>query len=577
MRKFAGMVALGAVALLLAGAGKAVDRGEPVGDFSLIDHLGKFHQLSRYADHEAVVLFAHVRGGRDSNRALAAYNELVEAFAGRNVAFFVLDSSGETGKSAVGRDAGRNGVGVPVLMDDTGLVAKALGLGNAAEVAILDPERRESLFRGVINDRFAAEDPSRRASRHYATDALGQILASGASDAPMLASGGAAIAFKPAPAISYAEDIVPILERRCVSCHTEGGIAPFAMSSHQIVRGWSPMIREVLYTKRMPPGQIDNDYVHDFKDVSHITIEETQTLVQWIDDGADFAGGEDPLPGLQPEQVKWSHGEPDLVLPIPAQQIPATGIQDYRNIMVPLPIEEDIWVRAVEFEAGDPTVLHHIIAFAYGPDGLNEFEVLNQGIGLGAYAPGNEINTYPEGAGFPLKAGGGLFLQMHYTTSGRETIDASEVALYLWDEEPERVVLGGSAAEFDIDIAPFSRQEMTATKTFRADSYLSMLGPHMHFRGFDARFRLTYPNGESAQLLNVPNYQFNWQKTYDFKAPLFVPAGSVLKFSGTFDNTAMNPFNPDPSDTLSWGEQSWQEMFFGFIRYVEAEPGEASD
>jgi len=580
MRKFVGMFALGAVAVLLAGAGQAadqMDKVEQVGDFSLIDHLGKFHQLSRYADHEAVVLFAHVRGDRDSNRALAAYNELVEEFAEQDVVFFVLDSSGETDKSALGRDAGRNGVGVPVLMDDTGLVAKALGLRNAAEVAILDPERRESLFRGVINDRFAAEDRSRRASRHYAADALAQILASGASDAPMLASGGAAIAFKPAPAISYAEDIVPILARRCVSCHTEGGIAPFAMSNHQVVRGWSPMIREVLYTKRMPPGQIDNDYVHDFKDVSHITIGETRTLVQWIDEGANFAGGEDPLPGLQPEQVKWRHGEPDLVLPIPAQQIPATGIQDYRNITVPLPIEEDIWVRAVEFEAGDSTVLHHIIAFAYGPDGFNEFEVLNQGIGLGAYAPGNEINTYPEGAGFPLKAGGGLFLQMHYTTSGRETVDASEIALYLWDEEPERVVLGGSAAEFDIDIAPFSRQEMTATKTFREDAYLSMLGPHMHFRGFDARFRLIHPNGESAQLLNVPNYQFNWQKTYDFKAPLFVPAGSVLEFTGTFDNTAMNPFNPDPSDTLSWGEQSWQEMFFGFLRYVEAGSGESSD
>ncbi|MCY3688082.1 MAG: redoxin domain-containing protein [Gammaproteobacteria bacterium] len=574
MRKIAGKFALGAIAVLLAGAGQAAER---VSDFSLIDHQGKFHQLSRYADHDALALFAHVPGDRDSRRALEAYNELVGEYAGQNVAFFVLDSSGETDKSAVGRDAERNEVSVPVLMDDTGLVAKELGLRKAAEVVILDPERRESLFRGVINDRFAAEDRSRRASRRYAADALGQILAGGGLDAPMLASGAETIEFNSVSAISYAEDIVPILERRCLACHTEGGIAPFAMSNHQIVKGWSPMIREVLYTKRMPPGQIDNDYVHDFKDVSHITVDETRTLVQWIDDGANLGGGEDPLPDLQPQHVKWSYGEPDLVLQIPPQQVPATGVQDYRHLTVPLPIEDDIWVRAVEFEAGDPTVLHHIIAFAYGPDGMNEFEVLNQGIGLGAYAPGNELNTYPEGAGFPLKAGGGLYLQMHYTTSGKETVDASEVALYLWDEEPERVVYGGSAAELDIDIAPFSRQEMIATKTFREDAYLSMLGPHMHFRGYDAHFRLIYPDGESAEILNVPNYQFNWQKTYDFKEPLFVPAGSQLEFSGTFDNTAMNPFNPDPSDTLSWGEQSWQEMFFGFFRYVEAGPGESSD
>jgi hypothetical protein len=119
-------------------------------------------------------------------------------------------------------------------------------------------------------------------------------------------------------------------------------------------------------------------------------------------------------------------------------------VQDYRNIALPLNLEEDVWVKAIEFEAGDPTVLHHIIAFAYGPNGVNEFEILNQGIGLGAYAPGNEVNTYPEDAGFPLKAGGGLMLQLHYTTSGRETVDESEIALYLWDEKPARAVLGGS-------------------------------------------------------------------------------------------------------------------------------------
>ena len=571
MHKLTGMLTLGAITMMLAIAGNAADR---ISDFSLIDHHGKFHQLSRYADHDAVVLISHLRGDRDSRRALDAFNKLTTDFADRDIAFFVLDSSGETDKTILGKDAERNGVEVPVLMDDTRLVAKQLGLNHAAEVVILDPESRERVFKGVINNRFAAEGRSRRASEHYAADALRQVLSGAQPDAPALASGADAIEFDLDAGISYAEDIVPILERRCVSCHTEGGIAPFAMTNHQIVQGWSPMIREVLYTKRMPPGQIDNDYVRDFKEVSHITVEETQTLVQWIDEGARFEGGKDPLPGLQPELVKWSYGEPDLVLPIPAQQIPATGVQDYRNLTVPLPIEEDIWVKAVEFEAGDPTVLHHIIAFAYGPDGLNEFEVLNQGIGLGAYAPGNEINTYPEGAGFPLKAGGGLFLQMHYTTSGRETVDASEVALYLWDEDPERTVFGGSAAEWQIDIAPHSRQEMTAAKTFRQDVYLSMLGPHMHYRGYDARFRLIHPDGESEEILNVPNYQFNWQKVYDFKEPLFVQAGSKLEFSGTFDNTETNPFNPDASQTLSWGEQTWQEMFFGFFRYVEAGPGE---
>ena len=125
--------------------------------------------------------------------------------------------------------------------------------------------------------------------------------------------------------------------------------------------------------------------------------------MNWIEKGAKNTDNNDPLAEYSPELVKWAYGDPDMVIPIPPQQIPATGVQDYRNIPLALDLEEDIWVKAVEFEAGDPTVLHHIIAFAYGPNGMNQFEILNQGIGLGAYAPGNEINTYPGNSGFYLR------------------------------------------------------------------------------------------------------------------------------------------------------------------------------
>ena len=335
------------------------------------------------------------------------------------------------------------------------------------------------------------------------------------------------------------------------------------------------MIRETLITKRMPPGQIDSEYVDSFHGVNHITVEETQKLISWIDNGSINSDSSDPLAAFISKPEKWINGEPDLVIQIPAQQIPATGVQDYRNLTIPLDLEEDVWVKAVEFEAGDPTVLHHIIAFSYGADGLSQFGILNQGIGLGAYAPGNELNLYPEGSGYPLEAGGGLLLQMHYTTSGKEAVDASEIGIYLMDEAPDRPILGGSAADLDINIPPFEgNHEMVASKKFRTDSYLTMVGPHMHYRGSDANFKLKYPDGRIEEVLNVPNYQFNWQKTYDFKEPLFLPAGTELVFRGTFDNSDMNPYNPDPSQTLTWGEQTWQEMFFGFFRYVEAEGGE---
>ncbi|MDD9896991.1 MAG: redoxin domain-containing protein [Gammaproteobacteria bacterium] len=563
------------ISLLIAMAGSATIAADRISDFSLVDADGRFFQLSRHTNQDAIVIFAYDPASRDARRAVSDLDELAEQFSEQAVEIAVIDVSASTDRAAMREEAEDEDIAFRILMDDTQIVAGELGISRAAEAVIIDPKAREVVYRGALSRRTADGSRSERNSGSYVAEALTALLAGQEILAESLASRGDEIAYTQIDALSYADDIAPILEQRCVTCHQEGGIAPFAMSNHQMVQGWSPMIRETLITKRMPPGQIDNQYVESFHGVNHITIEETQKLISWIDNGSVNNDSTDPLADLNLQPAKWLNGEPDIVIQIPEQQIPATGVQDYRNLTLPLDLEEDIWVKAVEFEAGDPTVLHHIIAFSYGPDGINQFEILNQGIGLGAYAPGNELNLYPEGSGYPLKAGGGLLLQMHYTTSGKETTDASEIGLYLWDEEPERLILGGSAAEMDINIPPFAGDhEMVATKKFRTDSYLTMLGPHMHYRGFDANFKLKYPDGRVEEVLNVPNYQFNWQKTYDFKEPLFLPAGTELVFRGTFDNSDMNPFNPDPSQTLTWGEQTWQEMFFGFFRYVEAEGGE---
>jgi peroxiredoxin/mono/diheme cytochrome c family protein len=578
MLKFSTIARLTTATVLTVFVGLSANAADQISDFSLIDHQGKFFQLSRAADNDAIVLVAH-DDTRDARRAASDLEDLIEQFTDKKVAFLMIDSTGAADKVAMREIAEEADITTRILMDDTQLVAEELGITRVTDAVIIDTNTMEVVYRGALSSRQADGDRASRRSATYVADALNSLLSGEEIAAEQLASKADAIAFtardSQAGKVSYANDIVPILEQRCVTCHMEGGIAPFAMTNHQMIQGWSPMIREVVYTKRMPPGQIDNDYVDDFHNINHITIEETQKLVHWIDNGSQNNDGVDPLAAFKPELVKWGYGEPDIVIPIPAQNIPATGVQEYRNLQLPLDLPEDVWVKAVEFEPGDTTVLHHIIAFAYGPDGMNEFELLNQGIGLGAYAPGNEINTYPEDSGFPLKAGGGLMLQMHYTTSGKEAVDASEIGLYLWDEPPTRPVLGGSAAELEINIPPFAaRHEMVATKKFRKDSYLTMLGPHMHYRGYDANFKLVYPDGTEEEILNVPNYQFNWQKVYDFKEPLFIPEGTEMVFSGTFDNSEMNPFNPDPSQTLSWGEQTWQEMFFGFFRYVEADAAE---
>lgn len=577
MRNFVNISRSVLAAVLTLTLGHSALAAERVSDFSLIDHTGMFQQLSRYADHEAVVLFSYNSDSRVVDNAIKDLNAEIELFASRGVAFFMLENSGVADKSVIAKAAERAKLLVPVLVDDTQLVTEELGITHAAEVVVLDPKTKAVIYRGSLNDRFTEGSKSRRAGDHYLRTVLEAMLSDSEVTLAGQPSSGELIAFKvkdqhATAGISYADDVAPIIEKRCVSCHRDGGIAPFAMSSHQMVQGWSPMIRETLLTKRMPPAQIDPDYLHSFVGVNHITIDELQTLTHWIDAGATNTSGSDPLAALVLENVEWEMGTPDIVIKIPAQEIPATGVLDYRNLMIPLNNSEELWVKAVEFKPGDRQVLHHIIAFTYGAGGVNQFDVLNQGIGLGAYAPGNAPNTFPEDVGYPLRADGGLLLQMHYTTTGKETVDASEIGIYLHDAKPGKTILGGSAADLQIDIPPHEgHHEMTASKVFPKDSYLTMLGPHMHFRGKEASFKLVYPDGKEERILNVPNYQFNWQMTYDFVEPKFIPAGTKMVFDAAFDNSAMNPFNPDPSATISWGEQTFQEMFFGFYQYIEAD------
>lgn len=579
MSKYAVVCKAAGFALLAIGLSTNA-MAQKISDFSLLDQNGKFHQVSRYADHDAIVLFVFDKDSEVVGDALRDLNREIERFEQENIAFFMIESTGIDDKSIIANAATEAEITLPILVDDTQLVSEELGVTRAAQVLVIDPAAREIVYSGSLNNKFTEGSSSRRASDHYLRDVLEAVISDSEISVEAQASSGDLIAYTTrdahAAGIDYATDVVPIIEQRCVTCHQDGGIAPFAMSSHQMLQGWSPMIRETLLTKRMPPAQIDNDYLHLYRDISFITVEETETLVHWINSGAENNSGSDPLAAIVHEAPEWelseSWGEPDMIVKIPAQQIPATGVVDYRNIAIPLDNDEELWVKGVEFKPGDRQVLHHIIAFTFGGDGINQFDVLNQGIGMGAYAPGNAPNTFPENAGYPLREGGGLLLQMHYTTSGKETVDASEIAIYLHDEKPAKTVFGGSAADLNIAIpAHDAYHPMTASKVFPQDSYLTMLGPHMHYRGLEADFKLKYPDGSEEALLNVPNYQFNWQTTYDFVEPKFIPAGTELIFNAAFDNSAMNPFNPDPTAELSFGEQTWQEMFFGFYQYVEAD------
>jgi hypothetical protein len=99
---------------------------------------------------------------------------------------------------------------------------------------------------------------------------------------------------------------------------------------------------------------------------------------------------------------------------------------------------------------------------------------------------------------------------------------------------------------------------------------LRSITPHMHYRGKDVRYELVRPDGRREILLSVPRYNFEWQLVYRFKEPIFIEKGSVLTVTAHYDNSPNNRANPDPAQSIRWGDKSEEEMMTSWIEYVDA-------
>lgn len=545
------LIATGLMSLGLSGF--AADR---VGDFALLDHTGKFHQLSYFGDHDVVVILVNGGDSLQTDGSVAALSDLAKGYTG-NGQFWVLNPVTDDTRGDVLASLQAVGADLPVLMDESQMVTRSLGVEHFGQVLILTPDSRQVVFRGDIAS---------------AAQALGQLTQGASMKAVQTSvSTGPKIPYTNFKQLSYAKDIAPILERNCVSCHHDGAIAPWSMSSHAMVQGWSPMMREVVLTRRMPPGQIDGHVGKSFQNIAGLTITEKQKLIQWIDQGAPRGEGADPLAALEFADPKFTLGEPDIVLNVPPQKIPATGVIDYRYVPVPLNLDRDVWISGMEFVPGDRQVLHHVIAYLSSPaDKTSAEEAEDQGENLGGFAPGRQPDSFQDNSGRLIPAGSNLLLQMHYTTSGKETVDATQVGLFLHDEPPAYVMSGGVAGQRRFIIPPGAKEhKLRGEQLIEKDAYLYQMTPHMHFRGKYMSYTAEYPDGSSELLLSVPKYDFNWQFSYRLEQPLFLPAGSKLIAQGAMDNSDRNPGNPDPTRPVFFGLQTMHEMFFGFttLRY----------
>lgn len=545
--------------LLTAAAAQSAER---VGDFSLLDQIGNSHTISWYNDNHAIALLVQANGSKATHEALPAYMELQRQFANQGIQFFMINPMGLLDRDAVNAEISSITTDIPVLMDDTQLISAALGIDKTGEVFLFDPQAFRVLFRGPVGTDLEA------ALQAAANDKA-------VSNSAVVMS-GQDVRYPDQHPVSYTQDIAPILAKNCAMCHREGGIAPFAMNSYAMAQGWSPMIREVLMTKRMPPGQVD-PHVHKFLNGRTLEIADEQKLMAWISAGSPRDGSSDPLAELSWPDSKWSVGsEPDLIVKIPAQTIPPTGVLDYVNIQVPVPgMDTDRWLRASEFIPGDRTVVHHAtgnVASAGATERRRDPDVAV----LNRYVPGAEPRIEPPNTGGLLRKDSVINVTLHYTTSGKETVDESEFGLWFYPEGvvPEERMKGALIGNFDNNwqTIPAYEKHFEVSNSFLLpeDADVYQYHPHMHFRGKDLRMYADYPDGRREELINIADYSYAWQLTYDLVEPIFMPAGTKITSIAHFDNSVQNTANPDPSRAVPWGEQSWDEMFFGEIIWKTA-------
>lgn len=543
--------------------------GERVENFALLDAQGNFHELHRYGDAKAIVLYVQGNGCPIVRHGATDYRKVAEEFGPEGVRFFMINATGRDSREEIRREAEEFRFPTPVLVDEQRIVSDALELNRTAEVLVIEPASWRVVYRGRINDRMHYEAQKPEATENDLANALNDVLAArpvARSDVP---SPGCAIASKPVPTPTYTADIAPILERNCVMCHREGGAAPWAMTGYDMVRGWAPMIRQVVRTKRMPPWHADPHVGDDLRGDLSLPSEDARALVDWAEAGAPRGEGEDPLAQLELAPLQeWRLGPPDQVVTLDEQRIPATGLVPYRYAYLELELDEDLWINGIEFQPGNPAVLHHALGYVV-PPGADDYNWVD-GVMI-TYAPGNGQELAPSGSARFVPKGSKVFLELHYVTTGREELDQSRVGLHFADEPPERVFRTTGGFDLFFEIPPGARNfEVANEVTFDEPVVVYSLTPHMHYRGDSMEYVVVYPDGRREPLLSVPNYDFNWQRPYQLEEPKPLPAGSRIEVSGTFDNSAQNRFNPNPNQWLRFGPQTKDEMFIGYITYTYA-------
>jgi hypothetical protein len=391
---------------------------------------------------------------------------------------------------------------------------------------------------------------------------------------------------------TFSKDVAPVLYQHCTTCHRTGEIAPMSLVTYEEARPWARAIRDRVVNGTMPPWHADPAH-GKFRNDRRLSDKEKDVLTRWVAAGA-AQGDPNDLPPRPVYAEGWTMGQPDVVLKMPTPYaLPATGEVPYQYFEVETNFTEDKWIQALEIRPGNRSVVHHVLVYGREPGTrsprtqifrqrnpagpmsttmLRELadptireaqqrQALRRGPLMAQTAPGTPATIYPAGLAQLVKAGTVLTFQIHYTTNGSPATDQTSIGFKFASGPPEAEVRTGAMLNPRFVIpAGAPDHPVEAAMEFLDDVTLYSLVPHTHLRGRSWEHRLVHPDGREEVVLAVPKYDFNWQTEYIFDQPLRIPKGAILKSVAHYDNSPANKANPDPTQPVYWGDQTWEEM-----------------
>ncbi len=551
------------------GEEKQITLGTPVENFELKDYRGKVHSLADVESPLVVLAFVGTEcplvklyGPR-----LAALQEKYES---QGVAILGINANLQDSVTEIAAFARKHDINFPILKDLGNKVADQIGAERTPQVFVLDRERVVRYI-GRIDDQYGVGYVRDHPQRHDLAIALDELLAGKPVSTPVTVAPGCHIGRQREPIadakVTYSNRIAHIFQQRCVECHREGDIAPFALQDYDEVAGWAAMIEEVVREQRMPPWHADPAH-GDFVNARALTDQEKRDIYQWVADGAP-EGDPAELPAPREFVTGWQlPQEPEAVFTIQPEpfRVKAEGEIKYQWFDVDPGYDEDKWVKGVEILPGNRAVVHHILAFIRDKD--TGVRVSGDRGFFAGYVPGLRAKMLPAGMAKLLPAGSKLAFQVHYTPVGSVQFDQSKIGLVFADrDEVTHRAISTSAVNSRFAIPPHDENHRVEadSKNFPWDVKLLSLSPHMHLRGKAFYYEAVMPDGSTTPLLDIPHYDFNWQTEYRFTESIELPADSKIHAVAHFDNSSGNLSNPDPEQTVHWGDQTWDEMMIGYF------------